>query len=95
MTRAPGSQLLRRAPQVRWRRFGPDGILLDPVSGEYLQVDEIGVLVWEYLDPPVTLDDLVQRLTSDFNIGADQIEDDVRDFVAALARQNFLVLNPS
>ncbi len=89
------SRIVRRAPQVRWRQFGSDGILLDPGSGEYLQVDAVGVMVWECLEPPMTIDDLVQRLSEEFDENVEEVEPDVKEFIGMLARQQFLLFDPS
>ncbi|MDQ3489402.1 MAG: PqqD family protein [Acidobacteriota bacterium] len=91
----PGSRTVRRAPQVRWRQFGSDGVLLDPASGEYLQVDAVGVVVWECLELPITIDELVQRLSEEFDESIERVEPDVREFIDALARQQFLLVDPS
>ena len=90
-----GSDTVRRAPQVRWRQFGSDGVLLDPASGEYLQVDPVGVAVWECLESPMTVDELVQRLSEEYDETIERIEPDLREFIDVLARQQFVVVDRS
>ena len=90
-----GSRTVRRAPQVRWRQFGSDGVLLDPASGEYLQVDAVGVVVWECLESPMTIDELVQRLSEEFDETNERIDADLSEFIDVLARQQFVLVEPS
>ena len=90
-----GSRTVRRAPQVRWRQFGSDGVLMDPGSGEYLQIDAMGVVVWECLELPMTIDALVQRLSAEYDESIERVEPDLREFIDNLAQQQFLLVDPS
>ncbi len=92
MTSAP---VFRRAPGVRWREFGSDGILLDPESGEYAQINEIGVLIWESLDQPATLDHVIDRVCEQCEDVGDHAADDIEEFLTTLARRRFLLIEPS
>lgn len=86
--------VLRRAPGVRWREFGSDGILLDPESGEYAQINEIGVLIWKSLDEPATLDRVIERVCAQCEGVGDQAAGDVEEFVTALTQRRFLLVEP-
>ena len=95
MPPSSGSRIVRRAPQVRWRQFGSDGILLDPESGEYLQVDAVGVSVWECLDAPMTIDQIVERLHDQFDEDVERMRSDINEFLDVLAGRQFLLSDPS
>ena len=92
MTTTP---VFRRAPGVRWREFGSDGILLDPASGEYVQINDIGVLIWQSLEQPATLEDVIDRVCEQFTEISAGAGDDIREFVMVLAQRQFLLATPA
>ena len=49
-----------------------------------LNLNETGVFLWENLKKDISEDDLVNTMLSEYNVGADQAREDVKDFLNTL-----------
>lgn len=62
----------------------PIGTRTQDVPG-VVALSESGALLWERLQDDATIDDLVEVLLAEYEVGCDQAEKDVRSFVAYLS----------
>lgn len=56
-------------------------VLLEPDSGTYYGMNEVGSLLWEALETPTTVAELRSRLVEEFDIEADRAQEDLADFL--------------
>lgn len=76
-----------------------DNFMLRNVAGSYvvlpmgassakfsgmLKLNETGVFLWENLKKEISEDDLVNTMLSEYNVGADQAKEDVKEFLDTL-----------
>lgn len=80
---------ISRAPGVVEAQFDQVRVLLND-DLEYLGLDEVGQRVWELLDRPATLDELVGTLTEEYDVSAEDCARDVEAFVVALERYHLV-----
>jgi len=80
----------RLASDVRFRKVGGEGVVVQQSAGEVLVVNGVGARVLELLDPrreegglPAgrSLGELLQRLAEEYEAPRDRIERDVRGFL--------------
>jgi hypothetical protein len=64
MSRIRMESVPRRGEGVRSKQFGEAGVLLNVVSGEYFQVDDVGLAVWEQVDGRKTAGEIVEALSA-------------------------------
>ncbi len=71
--------------------------LLVPIRGELVgfqcvfALDGVGEYVWQQLDAGVSLETLVSRVVAQFDVGPEEAEVDIRDFVRELVAADLVV----
>jgi hypothetical protein len=89
------SSVVRKSPAVKSKRTGNTGILLNLVTGNYFEVDEIGFLIWKMIDGKTGTDHLVSRLVAIYDAPPSEIEKDTSRFIAELRKRKLIeVVNP-
>lgn len=69
---------------VRFRMIADEGVIIRQEIGEALLVNEVGARILEMLKDGVQTVDLIERLTQEFDIGHDQLTQDVYHYLTAL-----------
>jgi hypothetical protein len=67
-----------------------DIVFLNPGTDSYVALDAIGRRIWELLDPPLRVGELMAALTTEFNADASVVAADVAAFLAELQREGML-----
>jgi hypothetical protein len=75
---------LSLAPQVRFRRFENEGIVLDQKRGEALVVSEVATRILELSDGTRTLQEVASILGREYDADAPALEQDVVRFATEL-----------
>jgi hypothetical protein len=86
---ARGPRYLRSQTALH-RRMGTDVLVTTPTDPEVHQLSGGAVGVWEALDSPLALDELVARLAREHALGGARIAEQVRRCVEELARLGVL-----
>ncbi len=79
----PGARW-RRAPDVRFRVVGGEGVVVRQTSGEALVVDEVGARILELLDERPTAAEIVGRLEAEYDVEPERLAADVERFLEEL-----------
>ncbi|MDQ1102966.1 PqqD family protein [Nocardioides zeae] len=82
---------LRRNPSALGTSTGDTMVLLDE-RGEYLELNPVGVSVWECLEQPTTFGALVLLLATEYGAAAAQVRGDVLPFLDELAERGLVLL---
>src|SRR5688500_2479161 len=88
-----GSTVLRVAESVLKRTAGTETVLLDLDSEEFFGLDGVGARVFELLEGPRRLDDVVDALLTEYEVDRDTLTADVSDLVSELVTRNLLVID--
>lgn len=83
--------VLTRDPAAIGTPMGDTVVLLD-VRGEYLELNPVGVAVWEALETPRPLGALVVQLAAEFGVEGDVVRRDVQTFLTTLSERGLLRL---
>ena len=81
-------------PEVIHRNLSEGSVLLHGRSGQYHGLNELGTLIWEYLERsgPVDLSDLLEAVAGAVVDAPPDVETDVCDFVQALSERDLVVI---
>ncbi|MDT0631226.1 PqqD family protein [Rubrivirga sp. S365] len=74
--------------------LGGESVLLDPVSGRYFGLNEVGTRIFELLSEPRSVSDLVDLLVQEYEVAPAQLRADVEQFVGEMMSRG-LVETPS
>lgn len=83
-----------RGESVQWREFGSDAILLDPVTGQFAQVNTPGLAIWDSIDGQRTVAEIAQHLATEFETTPDDLVMDIQAFIEELIDKRLLTLAP-
>ena len=75
---------LERATHVATAEQTGRTIVLDLRRGRYFGLDSVGTRVWELLATPTAVEELVSRLSLEYDVSRSQLEGDVDAFVRKL-----------
>lgn len=80
-----------RKKEIRWRTLG-EGIvtLYSAEQDDFFELNEIGSLIWENLDGALTLQQLTELITSEYNVEPEQAKADVLEFLTELHNRNMI-----
>lgn len=86
--------LISRAPGAVFRQLsaGEGAVVLNLDTGEYHGVNGVGVLIWELLETPRTLSDLVDEVRGRVTDPPDTLDGDVASFAAALQQRGLVLV---
>ena len=84
----------RRQEGILAREAHGQTVLLRLGDGGYYALDEVGAMIWELCDGARGVDEIVERLCSEFDAPQATVRADVCEFVEDLRRERLLVLDP-
>ncbi len=61
--------------------LGGESVLLDPVSGRYFGLNEVGTRIFELLGKPRSISELVEVLVQEYEVDKEHLKQDVEQFV--------------
>lgn len=84
--------------QARWvrrkilasSRIDGEIVLLEPGSGNYYGLNAVAACVWELLDEPQTLDELVAHVCDRYEVPREQCVRDIQALLGDLSDQNLV-----
>ncbi|MFA5966784.1 MAG: PqqD family protein [Sphingomonas sp.] len=92
MTLDDGSMIARNEALVA-AQVGDQAMLMDLDSGAMFQLNRTGARIWELVETPCTLADLIAALERGFPGGGDTLRDDVVAFVAQMRETGLLEIS--
>jgi hypothetical protein len=66
-------------------------VMMDIATGKYYNLGETGGRIWNLLEQPTTLSDLIRTLTSEYEVSAEQCKEDVLAFLQQLVDRGLLI----
>lgn len=88
------SMIARRASLVA-ADVGNETVLMDLESGTMFQLNRTGARIWDLVETPRTLADLLAALAQRFPDGGAAMREDVVDFVGRMAASKLIELSPA
>ena len=74
----------RRADTVSFTELDGEIVCLNLEAGQYVGMRDVGQAIWEQLDRPRALDDLVHHVTAAYDVEPDAAASDIRSFLLEL-----------
>ena len=75
------SVLFRRNPDLIGANIDDELVMMSVDRGQYYGLGGVGPRVWELIEQPSTLDELVERILEEFDVEPDVCERDMRKFL--------------
>lgn len=68
-----------------------DTVMMSIANGKYYNLGQVGGRIWELIEQPLTIGEIVGTLTEEYEIDAALCELQVRTFLANLAEEGLVV----
>jgi coenzyme PQQ biosynthesis protein PqqD len=81
----------KRVDRVLVQRTADSMVLLDPESGHYYRLDEVGARIWELCDGSRQVAEVVSAIHEEYEAPINTIEADVLELLGDLAREKLVV----
>lgn len=64
-----------------------NGFVFDPLSGKSYSINANGLIIMRYMQSGVGLDQIIDNLSKEFQVGREVIERDIHEFIISLQNQ--------
>lgn len=89
------TELLKSVPKrneaIKWRELGNEGILLHPGSGDFFQVSETGLIIWQQLDGQKSIEEIIKDLALHFDASYEELARDAIEFMEELINKRLVL----
>lgn len=73
-----------RRGEVVFNSIDDELLMLDPDQGKYFGTGVVGKRIWELLENPMTVMEIVSQLIEEFDVTEEACRRDVEDFIGSL-----------
>lgn len=87
--------MISRNPSVLWTELDQQLVLLNLERNRYFEASGVGGVIWQLLEQPRSLAELVEHLVANYRVDAASCEADVRGFVDELSAAGLLQQEPA
>ena len=77
-------------PSVRFRRLFDEAVLIHQRKAEALVLNDTAISFIEACDGERTVDEIIEAMTDDFEVSAEQLADDLAPFIEQLAAEGII-----
>jgi coenzyme PQQ biosynthesis protein PqqD len=80
----------RKMADIKWKKIGKAGILLNLRTGDYFELDETALAIWNMLDGKTPLAQVASKLAKTYAAPRQTVEKDVIRFVSELRKRKLI-----
>lgn len=84
------SRVQRKDSNLICSKLDSDLVMMDMESGSYLSLNKTGRIIWEQLEKPILVADLIKDLTNRFSVDEKTCTFETIDFLTKIAGQKAL-----
>lgn len=71
-------------------RMDEETVMMHPESGKYFSLNPVATRIWELLETPKTIDDLMKFLLDEFEAKPEVCENETKEFIRVLLEKEML-----
>lgn len=68
-------------------------IMIDTLNGTYINLNKTGSIIWEYIEPPITVEKLIGKLVDKFKIDPDICSEDTIQYLKKMREAKLINTN--
>lgn len=81
---------IHRLSSVSATQVDNDVIMLDMEQGKYFGLNEVGSIVWQYIEAPRSFEDIIQHLMNQFNVDEKTCRQETEVLIEKLKKANLV-----
>jgi hypothetical protein len=71
-------------------KIGEELMLMDLNTGNYININQIGTIIWEQIQEPKKVEDICKVLQKDFDVTEEQCQKDTLDYLQRMGEQDLI-----
>lgn len=75
--------------------MGGEKVMLSVSNGKYYNLGEMGGEIWEMIEKPTLINELISKLMDQYNVGKSQCEEEVLSFLELLQNEKLIQVQES
>lgn len=75
--------------------MGGEKVMLSVSNGKYYNLGEMGGEIWEMIESPTVINELISKLMNQYNVEKSQCEEEVLSFLEVLQNDNLIQIQES
>jgi hypothetical protein len=83
---------IQRNPGMVTSNLDGEIVMMSVENGEYYGLDEIGTRIWQLMEHPIVIENLISCLTEEFEVELEECEEDTLEFLEDLYSRNLINL---
>ncbi|WP_404392340.1 PqqD family protein [Pseudoalteromonas phenolica] len=68
-------------------------VLMSMDTGSYISTNKQAAIIWELIEQPKNITDIVKALTLSFDVDTEQCKSDVLSFIANMQKENLVTIS--
>lgn len=84
-------KLIQNQEKFLFSSLGDEGVMMDLESGNYINLNAVGSDIWQLLEKEITRQELIQKLSTIYNVSEEQCEADLEDFLLEIIKQEMVI----
>ncbi|MBN2480763.1 MAG: lasso peptide biosynthesis PqqD family chaperone [Bacteroidales bacterium] len=85
--------ILQRKPDLLFNEIEGEVVMLSIENSEYYGMDKVGSRIWELLEKPITLNQLISKLMEEYEVNEQHCKEDIYIFLQGLINKNLITTN--
>lgn len=82
------------SPHQLSTNLGNESVILEFQTGTYFSVNDVGTAVWNYLQQPRHVTDVITHIVNKYEVSADQAEAEILSFLQNLVDKGLVIAKP-
>jgi len=83
----------RRKDGLLVSELGNEMVMMDIESGNYIGLNETAKVIWEMIEMPTKVDDIIKQLLDKYDISYEECSKDTLEYLAKMEEQKILSIN--
>ena len=83
-------QRIHRSKQVMWNVVDNEAVLLNTETGFYYGMNKTASVIWELLETPKTIEEIVQEMNKRFSVDSAVLTGDVEQIIKTLTSKRLI-----
>ena len=87
------SDIVSTSPHQVYTTLGSEAVVLELQASKYFGMNDVGTAVWDFLQQPREVSDVIEHIVNNYDVSADQAEVEILGFLQNLVDKGLVVVN--
>lgn len=83
---------IKQNPELITSEVDGERVMMDMKTGEYFGLDSIGTRIWDLIESPAKISEIIEILINEFDVSKEQCENDTIEFISELVDKKLVFI---